>query len=654
MKRFAVVALREMTGRRFVLGAAAAAAVIPFLVPLLPGVPADQGATARSVTAFALCCMLGTAGGLLVGASVVGRELAEKRFSFFFSRPLATPVVWAGKLAGGLGLVLLAELVVAVPASLASGSLLSLPGMSLDDRVLWAIFLLPVPLFLLAWVGSVALRSRSPWLIADLVLLIALPAVLFVVGRRFLRYGGWFEPVPVISTAIGVLVAALLLATFAQVVVGRTDARRGHGAQSLVLWGILLMAAAAGTLWAERTLDPGVGRLVRAWAQPSGSNGDWAFVQGSARKDGAGNTAYLLNLSTGRSILLPLGWSAIVSADGSRAAYVHVSTLSKEDGVELEAIELDTGESVTLDLSEWPDGVDLAADGRRLAVVSRGMCSVLELPSLRLLASARAPSSAWTYVPRFVSPVIVRLHPIRSWRRGADGSGPAARAVESPEVAELHVQTKSVTTLARYPIASIAIPARKGQGLDPGPLFSLVPSRDLSRVLAIGAGTAYTVRLLEASSGRVLASVDGSEELGRPTGIFLADGRVVLSEPIPEGRRLVLLSPDGTRLSEITLPANTSSVGFGPEPGKGQLSVALASEERTELKVWYLVDLQAGTLRPLADETPPFRYWFDGQSYPPPGSPVTRLALDADTRVVLYDPATGAQTPLTRGWPAGK
>ena len=654
MTRFAAVALREIAERRFVLLAAGVASVIPFLVPLLPGVPGDQAGLTRGLTALILACSFGLGGSLLVGASVVGRELAERRLSFHFSHPLAGPVVWGGKLAGGLALVLLAELIVFLPASAASGSLPGLPGLTLEAPSLWAILLLAVPFFLVAWVGSVALRSRSPWLIADLVLLVALPAVLFVVGRRLLRFGGRFDPVTVVSAAVGALVAALLLATFAQVVVGRTDARRGHGAQSLVLWGILLTATAAGTLWAERTIDPGVGRLVRAWAQPSGSNGDWAFIQGSARKDGAGNTAYLLNLSTGRSILLPLGWTSTVSADGSRAAYVHVSALSKKDRVELEAIELDTGESVTLDLPEWPDGVDLAADGRRLAVVSRGMCSVVELPSLRLLASARVPSSAWTYVPRFVSPVTVRLHPIRSWRRGGDGKSPATRAVEDPDAAELHVTKKSVTTLARYPIASIAIPARKEQGLDPGPHFSLVPSRDLSRVLVVGAGTAHTVRLLEASSGRVLASVDGSEELGRPTGIFLADGRVVVSEPIPDGRRLILLSPDGTRLSEVTLPANTSSVGFGPEPGEGLLTVALASGKRTELKDWYLVDLRTGSLRPLADKVPPYRYWFDGLSFPPPGSPVTRLALDADRRVVLYDPATSAQTPLTRGWPAGK
>jgi hypothetical protein len=457
----------------------------------------------------------------------------------------------------------------------------------------------------------------------------------------------------VISNAIGTLVAALLLATFAQVVVGRTDARRGHGAQSLVLWGILLAATTAGTLWAERAIDPGVGQLVRAWAQPAGSNGEWAFVQGSARKDGAGNTAYLLNLRSGQSLHMPLGWTATVSADGSRASYMRVSPFTAEK-MELEAIDLRTGNSVTLDLPEWPEGVDLTADGRRLAVVSGGLCRVVELPSLRLLASARIPASPWAYIPRFVSPDTVRMHPFRPLRRAGDGSRPATGAVEDPEAAELHVARKSVTILARYPVSSIAIPVRKEDGADRKPLFLLVPSPDLSRVLVIGAGSVHAVRLVDASSGRVLASIDGTEELDRPTGTFLADGRVVLVEPVPEGHRLILLSSDGARLSEIPLPTGTPGVRLGFEPEKGLLSVGLTGEKDTDAREWVLTNLETGTLRPLgADALSPF-LWSDGLRFPTPGSPVTRLAFDADRRLVLVDPETGGQTPLSRGQPRRK
>ena len=245
--------------------------------------PDDQGSTARSIVALTLTCAFGLGGSLLVGASVVGRELAEKRLSFHFSRPLPAPVLWAGKLAGGLALVLLTELVVLLPSSAASGGFPGLPGLNLDTPVLWAILLSAIPFFLLAWVGSVAIRSRSPWLVVDLVLLVALPPSLFLIARRLIRYGHGPEPSWVL-VPLGVLIAALLAATLAQVAAGRTDARRGHGAQSLVLWGLLLAGLGAGALRAERMIDPGVARLVRAWASPAGRRGNWSSSKAPRRR----------------------------------------------------------------------------------------------------------------------------------------------------------------------------------------------------------------------------------------------------------------------------------------------------------------------------------------------------------------------------------
>ena len=652
MTRFAAVALREIAERRFVLVAAAAAAVLPFLVPFLPGVPGDQGSTARSIVALTLSCAFGLGGSLLVGASVVGRELAEKRLSFHFSRPLPAPVVWGGKLVGGLLLVLLAELVVVLPSSAASGTFPGLPGLSLDTPVLWAILLLAVPLFLLAWVGSVALRSRSPWLVVDLVLFVALPALLFLIARRLIRYGHVPEPSWVL-VPLAVLLAALLAATLAQVVAGRTDGRRGHGAQSLTLWAILLAGVGAGALWAERTLDPGVAGLVRASAEPAGPGGDLVFVHGSARSDGRGSSSYLLNLRTGRELLLPAAWTVTASADGSRAVSVHDVELSSK-GLVVDAIDLKTGESAELDVSDWPEGVDLTADGRRLAVVSGGICRVVELPSLRLLASARVPTSAWSYEPHFVSPGTVRLHPRRNWRQAPGGSTPSRIVVEEPAAAELNVGAKSLTPLARYPVSSIPNPPAKREGTGPSLIFQLLPSPDLSRVLALGLGAARGARFLDAATGRALASIDGSDGQGWVLGTFLADGRAVVVEPAPEGRRLVVLSPDGSRHSEIALPAGTARVRLGFEPSRGSLAVGVERDPNAETWEWSIVDLESGRLRPLGVQGLPRPFWSDSGSVPAPGSPATRLGWDDRSRLVLFDPATGATKPLTRGRPAGK
>lgn len=653
MRSFVAVTLREIAERRFVLVAAGAAAVLPFLVPLLPGVPGDQADLTRALTALILASAFGLGGSLLVGASVVGRELAEKRLSFHFSRPIASPVIWGGKVVGGLALVLLAELLVYLPASLASGAFPGLPGLVVETGVVWVILLSAIPLFFFAWLGSVALRSRSPWLVVDLLLLVAIPAAGFLVARRFLRFGGWIEASTAAATATGVLLGAFVAATFAQAVVGRTDARRGHGAQSLALWGLLLAALGAGALWAERAIDPGVERLVRASAYPAGSGGDWVFVEGSARSDGGGETFYLLNLKTRRSLLVPLTSTATVSTDGSRAAYVYGSPFGSRE-IALDAIDLATGDSVSLDLPDWPDGVDLTPDGGRLAVVSQGICRVVELPSLRLLASARVPSPTWAYEPHFVSPDVVRLHPRRSWKSIRDKSTLLPMPLEDPIVAELQVAKKSITTLARYAVTAIPVRAKAVQGVDSGPVFHLLPSPDLSRVLLMGFGSARTARLLDATTGHVLASFDGSEETGHPTGVFLADGRAVVAEAPPEGRRLSLLSPDGSRLAGITLPAGTVRIRFGFEPAKGRLGLGLSRNTHADSLDGSIADVDTGTIRPLGCVPLPRSFWSDIPTAPPPGSPATRLAWDETWRVVLYDPLTGTQTPLTRGRPRPK
>ncbi len=641
MRRFAAVALREIAERRFVLVAAAAAAVLPFLVPLLPSVPGSDAGTARAVTALVLACTFGTAGAVLVGASVVGRELAERRFSFQFARPLSAPVIWGGKLAGGLALVLLAELVVYLPASIASGRF---PGLidRFDAPAMAALLLVAVPLFLLAWVGSVAVRSRSPWLVVDFVLLTASAAAVFLLIRKLVRYATAPGPEAILAVT-GVLLAALLVATFVQVAAGRTDARRGHGAQSLALWGVLLAALACGAVWVERVVDPGVARLESAVAEPAGPGGTWVVVEGRTPGSWWGSARYLLDLASGRSVRLRPGWATTVSADGTRA--VHVTTVKpRGEEIELEAIDLREGGSVSLPLPQWADGIDLTPDGRRLAIVGGGLCSVVELPSLRLLASARVPSESWSHVPRFVSPDVVRVFPHRRRVVGKADTEP----VPEPALFELDVVRRTLVVRTRY-----GLPPRSTVGDAAGSTtnrrhYLVEPGPDLSRVLLTALGAGQGVRLLEAETGRSLAGLDGPSGPGRLGGAFLADGRVVLAEPGPDGFRLDLLSRDGARVTSIPLPGKSHGIRFGSEPAAGLLHVAIAIDVNSLTWLWHLVDLGTGRATPLHGEQPQRSWWSDTSRYPPAGSPATRLVQDGRGRLVLLDPGTGARKPLTR------
>src|SRR5438105_3374251 len=97
MRTLVRVAAREIEERRTALVAAAAAGILPFLIPLLPWVHSDA-ATARGVTAFATTLNIGLGFALALGGTVLVRDLADGRISFFFSRPIPAFAIWGGKL----------------------------------------------------------------------------------------------------------------------------------------------------------------------------------------------------------------------------------------------------------------------------------------------------------------------------------------------------------------------------------------------------------------------------------------------------------------------------------------------------------------------------------------------------------------------------
>jgi hypothetical protein len=643
MKRFAAVALREVVERRFVLVAAAGASLIPLLVPFLPGVPGD-GSTATGVSALMLACAFGLGGALLVGASVVGRELGEKRLSFHFSRPLPSAVIWGGKLVGGLALVLLAEAIVVLPALAVRLGPNGLWGGFLDLRVVAALLLLVVPLFLLAWVGSVALRSRSPWLAVDFVLLAAFPAVLYALGRRLLLYGQLPSLTSVIVGA-GVLLATLFAATFAQVAAGRTDARRGHGAQSVILWGALGAALIALSLWVERKVDPGFRSFVTAATSPAGSNGDWVLLEGTPKvADDHRRARYLVDLRTGRSLLLPVSFGHVVSGDGSRATWIGpVSPFDK--GPRRTVLNLSTGRSTDYPIGLAEFELALSVDGRRLASLSNdGVCEVIELESGRLLASVKIPGiEPWFTRVAFQTGDIVRIEPIAGRPPEGGLRQTASPLPPVPALFLLDVPARKVTAAARAVTPSPRVQRVFGS---PGRWRAFVRrSEDRDRL-----------HLLDLASGSVLASF-GERDVwfgSAPRGGALADGRFWVLSPSASGWSLSLLSPDGALVCEVRLPTSSEAWNVGFEVAPGVLTVSIPPWVRNARPRCLLVDLNTGTTR----EAGPL-HALESRSLaivaPPPGSPVTRLfAEHASGRLLLYDPSTGATTPLTRGRPSGK
>ena len=107
MKTTWTVAAREFVSNKNVLWAGLAAATLAFLSPLVPGASRVDPAEVRTLAVIFLGSSVACGSALLVGVTLFGADLAEKRAAWYFSRPIAASSLWWGKLAGGFAVVLL-------------------------------------------------------------------------------------------------------------------------------------------------------------------------------------------------------------------------------------------------------------------------------------------------------------------------------------------------------------------------------------------------------------------------------------------------------------------------------------------------------------------------------------------------------------------
>ncbi|HSK79975.1 MAG TPA: hypothetical protein VLQ45_26215, partial [Thermoanaerobaculia bacterium] len=174
MRGFLAVVGRELVERRLLAAVALAAGLLPFLVPFVSAARHLAPADIRSGAALAFSMTFTVVLAIVLGASVIAGDLAERRLGFYFSRPLSGSSLWAGKMVATALLTLGGGLLVLLPASLAGGIDFQgiLPGRLLQsDLFSLGLFWVSGVLFLIlaSHAVSVMVRARSPWLALDLV-----------------------------------------------------------------------------------------------------------------------------------------------------------------------------------------------------------------------------------------------------------------------------------------------------------------------------------------------------------------------------------------------------------------------------------------------------------------------------------------------------
>src|SRR5688572_176096 len=241
------VAAREVSARRTLLAAAVVVAALPFVVGAAYGPNAQETVAMLLCTSFPFAIAVGT------GASMLSREIGERRLGFYFSRPIGVGSLWAGKVIGAVGVVVASFALMLLPI-LASVPIRHISPDAGLSRALGLAFLVLLSVFVMAiaHTGASMFRARSPWFVADIALAAALATACVLVVRGLMEAGAFLPALrmgPALPIIFGLFLLALLGGALAQLAVGRTDARRGHFALSATVWISLLVVVAGLATW---------------------------------------------------------------------------------------------------------------------------------------------------------------------------------------------------------------------------------------------------------------------------------------------------------------------------------------------------------------------------------------------------------------------
>jgi hypothetical protein len=653
MRAALAIALEEVRTHRLVFWAGLALGV--------PAIVAVRGASGPEPF-FVMAGAAAVAMAIGLGASVVSRDLGERRLGFYLSRPVSPLSYWAGKMGAALSLAITAGLLALVPGLLAGAvSLVDTRGFGVGTVAealgrLWKPWLLILTFFVAgAAAAGGAIRSRSGLLILDVVMVpVAWIATLLALGQA------WDTGTPDVVMELGLpwllraLIVILLAAGAVQVTMGRLEARRGHALLSAIVWGGVLVVFVGGL----RALSAYVGSAGPADLRPPGSSGlGWTlnaprsgepvFVEGiSARWGSRYVPGFLLHPgggfvrvggADGRS---GLAWAA----DGRHFAlsrwepFPQIEPLASAGlGPNIRIFDTASPERAPRRVLRKAPGPTESAravspSGDRLLLENLGTRTVIETVDGRTVAEAM-DSASWAF-SSFIE----------------EGSLRALRLdVRQASVLDWDLATRQVTRRGAIVLDTAVRTWYSGSAL------RVWPTPDWKVVVRFDASGLF----LHALDGNVVATLVAGwvEPRANRLAGTLSAGRVGLIEeeiddpvhhPRSAGRLRLRVWDEAGRLVSDGRFDGRSPVMVGGEIAPGLL--AIGSRGRDGRRATLFVDLATATVtRTEPDLLPALRRWvasaWDPQGGPEPGSFATRLFFDG-VGLVAVDPDTGARSAL--------
>jgi hypothetical protein len=624
---------REVLERRLLLAAALLLGLVPLLVPILPRFGSGSLSDVRGATALALALTFGGVVAVMLGGSVIARDLAERRISFYFSRPLPGWTIWAGKLAAGAALAVGGAALVLVPALLM--------GDKLDPSGYWghnvadsaeSFFLAAAALLFLLLVGhatGVILRSRSPWLILDLVALLVTGWLILDSGSVLVNVGAGTAAL-VLSLGVALLVPlALLVAGAVQVIRGRTDVRRSHRLLSLTLWGFLLplgLLALGGSRWVIAATPRDLAKINVALSAPVG---DWVFLQGYAAHRGDYEPTFLVDTSNGKFIqLTPYPWGRMwwlrssFSADGRRVAW----TTPGRGSVSISTADLSRPDAdmvqTPISFNSYLEDLALSPDGRSLATVAGGRLQIDEFPGGRMLASVALPGQRPAMVRLVFGERAIRIYAQRNGL--APGKWDRTKNVSVLDIYEYDLAAKELVRTGEIDFRAMA--------------WDLSNNDDVGRLVLRNQVT-ESVQVHDARTGELRLAYPVPRSSSVRAALLTGD-RLALAIDRDKRSELHIIAGDGALLRRQPFDSGLT-VGGQPTPESLVLWTTAGKPPGTS----WLYDLGSGKLKRISDGLAPVISGHANQ----PGSTGTKLFVGQKGRLLWIDPQTGRQRVVLPG-----
>jgi|GEM_PF-3922380 len=634
MRTFTAMIRRDLVEKRLVFLAMLALGILVVFTPLMP--KARNIATPRDLRDIVagFCAVIVSLGlALTMGFTTITKDVTEKRFSFYFSKPISGFVIWAGKIGGAFIVAMLAGLIVVTPATIMGGGLITyLQGPSQETHGLLStlpalspvllVTALVAGLILFAHFHSVIVVDRSVTLVLDMIGWFVYGYSLWLIGHFVANTRAMGLLSLFVFASLIVTFTAMAAAGAVQVIKGRTDLRRGHHLLSATFWAasaVFILVTLLYLKWVVSGTPKGAAVAALNAAAPAG---DWIAIQGHSRSRLDYEQNFLVNARTG-SFIRTRAHQTAFSQDGTTAAWLEPASFDRST-LSLKLARLNSSAVVrdtNITVKGWP-AMSLSADGGRIAFLADGFLTVFDTNTMHSLATVRAEKSGWNPRLIFMSPDSLRVLDNGSIR---DLDIASKRMITSGMIAKEHWSNHS------------QILGVRGDTL----IFrNNVPE--------------HTVWLASSRTGAVIAPLASaaSDPKRRVFAGYLTDGRIFALE----GAELKLMTPDGRLMHTIRLPQDARLFGGSEiEPGKlvfNSVPAFRKGEEYLEHSRLLIVDVSTGVIQEKGDHLASlFWGWMntDPSQVQRPGSASTRVFAGPGGSLVYLDLQSGERRTIAGG-----